>query len=717
MLKALSHSPATAFAAMALTAFFGIALVALAVSWLPQTTIHVAPVPGGQMQVDGMGTFPADRPVMFLDRAGRERLIVPLHMLTVAKDARGTPGQNSAMYALRDRITRLMAEPGMRMRLPDGRTVAAQIIPGRSWRLTSGALTSLAVGLCATLAGLWVLVLRPHEWGTRMFLLSGIGLMIATFTIASIEQRGVAVSAAYQFGELQLNYLSTHIFGLSLVALFARYPLPLVPRKSLAVLAAATAAFWTIGLFDLWTDLFAGHLILALTWGTGAIVLAMMQGWKSRHDPALRMSFILIGTSLLLCIGVFSAVNMVPQLLGHGDVAPLPATTAGFLLFYLALAVGVARYRLFDLGGWAVHVAIAALVVICVLIVDFFLVLLTGGNWTLSLAFLIAAIIWLPLRELLLRRSDRRRGRHDLSLLQGANDVAFALRPEQQAVLWQDLLGSQFSPLQSEPCPCDMVDIRDDGRTLVVPSPLGGQGTALHYAGQGRRLFNSEDKAVAVELVGLVREMTKARISYDRGAHEERQRIARDLHDDVGARLMTTLHRGDLGTVHADVREAMADMRLIIDGLSGQARRLSDTMADLRHETVERLALARIRTHWPIGPEFDDERLVEAQPNRVFVSVVRELASNIIRHSGASEVAVECTLDADGLALRLADNGRGLGAGGEAPAGNGLINMRKRINEMGGAIEIDSRADGLTILIRLPLFSPERGMAVRQRGV
>lgn len=716
MLKSLLNSPATAFAATALVAFFSVALAAFALSWLPQTSFHVVPAPGDRLQVQGVGTYPAERQVRFIDHLGRERLVVPLHMLVVTKDARGTPSRNRAMYHTRDRITRLVMEPGMQLRLPDGRMLAAQAFLGRLWQLTSGAWIVLATGLGAMLAGLWAVVLRPREWGARMFLLSAIGLLLATITIASNEQRSLAVSAAYQFWENQLNYLSAHMFGLSLVALFARYPFPLISRRGLALLAGVTALFWLIGLFDLWTDVFAIHLMLVLAWGMGTIALAMVQGWKSRHDPALRMSFVLIGSSLLICIGVFSAVNMVPQLLGAGNFAPLPVTTAGFLLFYLALAVAIARYRLFDLGAWAVHVAIAALVVIGVLIVDFVLVLVAGGSWTLSLAFLAAAIIWLPLRELLLRRSDRRRGRHDHLLLRGANEVAFASRPGQQASLWQKLLESQFLPLNSEPCDCDTVEIRADGRTLEVPSPLDGQGIALHFSAQGRRLFSSEDKAVAEALIGLVREMSEARQSYDRGVRAERERIARDLHDDVGARLMTTLHRDDLDIVHADVREAMADMRLIIDGMSGQARRLSDSLADLRHETVNRLALAHIRTTWPIGPAFEDERLVDVQPNRVLVSVVRELTSNIIRHSGASNVTVNAMLDADCLMLSMADDGRGFSSGQEESSGNGLINTRKRITELGGTIAVESRADGLTVQLRLPLVSPDQGIATVRRG-
>lgn len=291
-----------------------------------------------------------------------------------------------------------------------------------------------------------------------------------------------------------------------------------------------------------------------------------------------------------------------------------------------------------------------------------------------------------------------------MQLLRGASDVAFSLHPEQQAAQWRALLDRQFAPLTQEPGnDATETDIRDDGRVLAVPSPLGGPSLALHFADHGRRLFHSEDKAIADGLVMLVREMVAARSAYDRGVQTERQRIARDLHDDVGSRLMTTLHREDIGTVHADVREAMAEMRLIIDGMAGQSRALAHVLADIRHETVNRLGLARIATDWPVGEAFDDERPLPAAQNRVLVSVVRELVSNAIRHAGAAEVRVTCAVEGDDLCLSLHDNGHGFSGTNDAPTGNGLRNMTKRLEEAGGSFLLESGPTGTLAAIRLPL--------------
>ncbi len=715
MLKTLLHSPAKAFAFLSTLALLLTAIAAFAVSFVPDASFHVRPAGEAWVTVDVGGTalarFEGGREVLFIDREGRERLRAPLIAMVMEWEARGTKAENQRFFALRNELSRLVREPGVTVHLPDGRRLPAQRIDGSLGRMKASSWLSLGIGLVALMAGLWVVVLRPREWAAQTFLLSGIALLVATITMAVGEQMSIATSVAVQYWNGRINHLSAYMFGLSLVALFARYPFPLVPKRLLGGLAIALASFWAVMLLDPWRDSFGTGVLVVLALGIGTVVLAVIQGWKSRHDPALRAAFILIGGALMACIGMFSFVNLIPQMLGEVDVLPVPVATTVFLLFYLALAFAITRYRLFDLGGWAVHVATLALAVIFVLIVDLTLVILFGGTWTLSAAFLIVAVAWLPLRELLLRRTDRRRNRQDILLLRGASEVAFTLRPEEQAERWAGLLRSQFAPLTTEACTCATTEIREDGRVLAVPSPLGGSGLALGFAGQGNRLFNSDDRSVAGALVALVQEMVAARAAYDRGVKAERHRIARDLHDDVGARLMTTLHRDDLGTVHADVREAMADMRLIIDGMEGQTRSLSGILADLRHETVHRLELASIHAIWPVSDLFDDERPVPARVNRALFSVVRELVSNIIRHAGASRADFSSSLEDAVLRLRVHDDGGGFDSANSVTHGNGLRNIRRRLDEVGGSMHTRADGDGTTTRISLPVASPDLVMA------
>lgn len=714
VLRGLAHRPTHAFAALALVVAMPLALSLLAVTRIPGASVTVRAAPEGRVRVEGAGIYAPGDPVALLDARGQVRLVTRADTLLLERDGSGTPAENRAYYAARDAISRLTQVPGTRLRLPDGRLLPLHAHRVRLSDIARGAWLALAIGLCALLAGSWVLVLRPGETAPRLFLASGAALAVATITIALSEHMSLAAPAALQFWTLRVNMLSAIAFGMSLVALFARYPQPLASWRLLGAVTLACLGLLFASLFDVLINAVQFTVVIFLL-GVSTVGLALVQGWRSRHDPAQRAAFALIGSSLLVCMAGFSATNLIPQMMGRMDVASVPLATSLFLLFYLALAVAIARYRLFDLGGWAVRVALLALVVLIVLALDIALVFITGANWTLSTAFLLVAVAWLPLREYLLRRAEGGRSKRDVHLLRGASDVAFALHPEQQAARWQALLDQQFAPLTQAPANgagLAEADIGDDGRVLSVPSPLGGPGLALHYADNGRRLFHGEDKAIADELVMLVREMVAARSAYDRGVQAERQRIARDLHDDVGSRLMTTLHREDIGTVHADVREAMAEMRLIIDGMAGQSRALAHVLADIRHETVNRLGLAHIAIDWPLSEAFDDERPLPAAQNRVLVSVVRELVSNAIRHAGAAQVRVTCMVAGNDLSLSLHDNGHGFDGASDAAAGNGLRNITRRLEEAGGSFRLESGATGTLAAIRLPLGTGQASHAL-----
>ena len=101
---------------------------------------------------------------------------------------------------------------------------------------------------------------------------------------------------------------------------------------------------------------------------------------------------------------------------------------------------------------------------------------------------------------------------------------------------------------------------------------------------------------------------------------------------------------------------------------------------------------------------------MEAVQARVLFSVVRELTSNVMRHAGARAVWISSDLSDGGVVLCVRDDGRGFDPD-SAMLGNGLRNVRKRIEELGGSMQSNSGPQGSLIGIFLPVASPEQGMA------
>lgn len=253
------------------------------------------------------------------------------------------------------------------------------------------------------------------------------------------------------------------------------------------------------------------------------------------------------------------------------------------------------------------------------------------------------------------------------------------------------------------------VAIRRDGLDLAVPAIADAPALILRYGWSGQRLFGSRDAKLAEQLVRMMRYSETSRSEFERGRTEERQRIARDLHDDVGARLLSGLHKSETGDVQRVLRDALADIRSIVGGLSAERLPLSQVLAALRHETGDRLDMAGIELAWRAEDQAGTDILLDYPVYRSLISLHRELVTNVIRHANAGSVAVSLALNENLLTMQVQDDGVGLPASvdDETRSGHGLRSTRRRIAELGGTFEIAPAPRGTCIRVALPLRTPE----------
>ena len=167
----------------------------------------------------------------------------------------------------------------------------------------------------------------------------------------------------------------------------------------------------------------------------------------------------------------------------------------------------------------------------------------------------------------------------------------------------------------------------------------------------------------------------------------ERRRIASDLHDDLGAKLLTIVHANDAVRMAELAREALDDMRLIVGHLDGKPMHLSDAIADWRSEFVRRLDDVGIAARWDVAGPVEPFRM-SARIYMQVTRILREAVNNVVKHSRAAHCRVECSLkDAGMLVLELVDDGRGLPV--SVRAGHGLASMQARAAEAGGFCAIE----------------------------
>jgi signal transduction histidine kinase len=201
-------------------------------------------------------------------------------------------------------------------------------------------------------------------------------------------------------------------------------------------------------------------------------------------------------------------------------------------------------------------------------------------------------------------------------------------------------------------------------------------------------------------MVTWMRAADASRSAYDRGALEERARIARDLHDDLGARLLAGLHREALDETRDVIRAAIVELRNVVKALHGGRVAASTMLADLRHEVAERLFAVGVTLEWALDAEADwtwDQRV-----GRHLVSIVREAISNVIRHAGASRVRVSVAVAEGFVTTEIRDDGAGFDVSARAE-GHGLTNVEQRAIAAGGEARY-AREGGFTrVVVRLPI--------------
>ena len=201
--------------------------------------------------------------------------------------------------------------------------------------------------------------------------------------------------------------------------------------------------------------------------------------------------------------------------------------------------------------------------------------------------------------------------------------------------------------------------------------------------------INAElEQRVAEKSAELERNYTAmAEMGARTAAHQERQRIAADLHDDLGAKLLTMAQTSTTGTGERNAqmaRQALDEMRLSVRGMTAEPSLAHEVLADWRAETIQRLDSAGIEPTWSSN-EPSADLVLPARLQVQLTRVLREAVSNVIRHSQAKRCEVQLAFFEDAIEIRIADDGRGLGHVQTDNPGHGLINIERRARKLGGS--------------------------------
>lgn len=206
------------------------------------------------------------------------------------------------------------------------------------------------------------------------------------------------------------------------------------------------------------------------------------------------------------------------------------------------------------------------------------------------------------------------------------------------------------------------------------------------------------------------------RIEKERAVIDERQRLMREMHDGLGSSLMSSLVMVEQGRLSSSevatvLRECIDDLKLTIDSLEPIGQDLVTLLATLRYRLGRRLEQAGLQLEWAVG-DLPALPWLDAVNALQVLRIIQEALTNVVKHSKARVIRIETeAADAD-VRVRISDDGVGFPDDSRA-GGRGLMNMRRRAEQLGGQIEF-ARSDGWTrVTLRLPV---DRRLTPRQPG-
>ncbi len=190
---------------------------------------------------------------------------------------------------------------------------------------------------------------------------------------------------------------------------------------------------------------------------------------------------------------------------------------------------------------------------------------------------------------------------------------------------------------------------------------------------------------------------------------KERARIAKDLHDEIGSSLTQIALLSELGRknyssegrekhfqkIAQTSHEVVEAVDQIVWALNPQNDTLDNLANYICHFANNFFQLSTVKCRLDVPPSLPRIAISAEARHNLFLSL-KEALNNVLKHAEADELWIRLDYSKDVLSISVEDNGRGIDSARQDPTGNGLINMRKRLEQIGGQFDLQCHPSGGT---------------------
>ena len=517
---------------------------------------------------------------------------------------------------------------------------------------------------------------------------------------------------AWPFGAAgQINQLARFAIQLG----FAAYvgfvlclPRRVVPRRVVRALPLMAVLVVCIDVLGLAPAPAWGHQAVVALWVV-VVSVALYYQWRRTHSPLLRALAQWFGLLAALLVLRFAIIQAWPH---DGPTTERELFVAGSFMAFKVFSLMVMAVS--PVLGNADHVwrriVLWLLAASLVAAADVVLVLALRLSPPVALlaSTLLVGAFYVPLRawtfdRLLGSRALKLEDHIEALYITARAAVTSNARAQQS---WAQLLQRAFGPeemvMQEESGPS--AQVREGGAALWAPLPVVGGGVLMRHAHGGRRLFGAQERRFVDQAAKLLARLVDADRKADLARQEERERIANDLHDDLGGRLLHLVRTGPPGPWQQFAQDTLSEMRFITHGMAKGPVPLHELLADLRGELAPRVRAAGLHIDWqaPGGPAAE---AVRPEMALAIARVLSEALRNAMTHGQATRLAVDIGIEDARLCIRVRNDGPQVD-----PAlwsrGLGLVSIERRAQQLGGQAHWEALAEGgVRLTVSWPLDS------------
>lgn len=573
-------------------------------------------------------------------------------------------------------------------------------------------------GAVALLTGMAFWAYHRGRVVTRILAAGGVGCYVMQVTMAVYASRELALNGEVFLALLHINHFGGMLFVSSLVMLLWFYPSSLGSNRALWFVYSAALLIWFNEIAEWLTWPLSLFYFPALMLTLFAVMLFHRQWLQCRDDPQKRAMYLWLVNSILAGVGLTFTCYIVPMMI-YGE--PLVSTWVAntfCLLVFMGFVLGVQFSGLFSVERWWLKACLNVVLAFLIIWLDLIAITLLGIQSALGFSVVAVVCFWLYL-QLRNRSWQRLSGKHHReTLVKGMMERIEPGDKQQQTHSFylpeQELMQSLYRPISTEVAATAFVypQVLENGLKLGVTIPPKAAGNAitepvnLVFVGKmgGQELFTREDADFARQFIEHSGETHRLHLAREATLLAERQRIMRDLHDEVApdlAALARRLEANESAESAESARHCLSSLRDIVYSMDDDKERsLWEAVTRWRRELGMLAQTAGADIRWQ--DELSEDCILSGVQWLQLSRAIRELVNNALRHARATRIDIGVSLENNVLRIQVANNGR-IGTMEQWRSGKGMISIRQRVQQLLGTIDWQTAEHECKATVVVPL--------------